>query len=309
MRGQAYRLEEQDTSYDFDQVILGLRRICEPEDGGTGLFSWTHLGREVGCLFREVPFFAPLLGQVDKVPRLRKQSQRKERANNKNIAVEAPLEVQQSNEGKDDNANEINEATNDRIHRLYNVMRQEQQRAKPPSSPEDEEEEESGVPQCDLLQLLVNPKDNIQTVENFFDFSFLIKDKRVVESMDGKGLPQAMVCPPDTLAEGAESQRKQLVLSLSMKDLNEIKTLLQLQCETLHEHALHRSDELYLAKDAQEQAEILAARAGRAAISNSNKRKSSSSSQDLAKAADRGKINSLSRSVKALNGYDTELSQ
>jgi hypothetical protein len=40
--------------------------------------------------------------------------------------------------------------------------------------PSDGDEQQEQLP-FDLLKLLVDPADNVQTIENFFDFSFLIK--------------------------------------------------------------------------------------------------------------------------------------
>jgi hypothetical protein len=254
-RGQAYRLEESDTQYDFDHIVAEIRDMCEPED--TGVFSWANFGRKVSCLFRKVPSFSPMLGLIDKEHKARKEVVRKARAKAEGGAADAPDEVQQTQGGDDE---ECNEATNERIKRMYAAMSMDA----------------GGAKGDDLLTILVNPTDPVQTVENFFDYSFLIKDKRVVESLNAEGLPETLKAQTQMFdLGGPDGERKQLVVSLGMRDLRTLASVLQEQgCE----HKLHRDDALYAAEDAYAQAEILAARAAK--VKHTKRKASSSHSSD-----------------------------
>lgn len=118
----------------------------------------------------------------------------------------------------------------------------------------------------DLLQLLVDPSDDIQTVENFFDFSFLIKEKKVTVVIDdATQLPQVISIP-----EGKnEDIPIQTVLSMNMKDIKELRMIMnRIKSEPSLTRklpggymktypTLHRDDDLYSAPDVHAQADIL----------------------------------------------------
>lgn len=228
---QAYRLEELNNQYDLEHILDGIKYLGHSDEDGE--FSWIQIGRQLSCLFRSVPPIKMMLGSIDKEPKSRKQTIKKAKQNSEHLATTVPSEIIQS---QNDNKIEMNEATNERIHHLYTSIH------------------EKGD---DLLQLLINPQDNVQTIENFFDFSFLIKDKRVMESLDENGIPYAYKTNPHALTKSEDTNRKQMILSLNMKDLTEIAQLLQDEGKA---HKLHRDDELYSAIDAHEQADIVAAR-------------------------------------------------
>ena len=228
---QAYQLEELHNQFDFEHISDGIRYLGNSDESED--FSWVEVGRQLNCLFRAIPSMNIMLGCIDKEPKIRKQNVKKAKQSKESMATTVPSEIIQSQK---DNENETNEATNERIHHLYTAI------------------QEKGD---DLLQLLINPKDNVQTIENFFDFSFLIKDKRVMESLNENGLPMAYKTNPHALTKSEDGNRRQLILSLNMKDLQEIAQLLQ---EEGKAHQLHREDVLYSARNAHEQADIVAAR-------------------------------------------------
>lgn len=117
-----------------------------------GNFSWTDFGLDVGHIITGVPLFETMLGPMKKEIKPRKVAVRRERE--RNVAEnEKPEEVEQD-------ASESNEETNSRLKSLHKVIMQE---------------ENDQVEPFDLLKLLIDPEDNVQTIENFFDFSFLVK--------------------------------------------------------------------------------------------------------------------------------------
>ena len=87
----------------------------------------------------------------------------------------------------------------------------------------------------------------MQTIENFFDYAFLVKNKRVVEEM-GKsdGLPYGLPADPGKVVEKYGQGSSQLILSLGIKELRELAQLLP----DTGECPLHREDDLYEADTA-----------------------------------------------------------
>ncbi len=87
----------------------------------------------------------------------------------------------------------------------------------------------------------------VQTIENFFDYAFLVKSKRVVEEV-GKldGLPYGLPADPGKVVEKYGQGSSQLILSLGIKELREVADLLPNNGAC----PLHREDELYEAETA-----------------------------------------------------------
>lgn len=67
----------------------------------------------------------------------------------------------------------------------------------------------------------MDPLDKVQTVENFFDFAFLIQNKSAAEDVVN-GFPKALAVENLT-----NDVRKQLVLSLNMQELSKVCDLLK----------------------------------------------------------------------------------
>tara|TARA_B110000090_G_scaffold205781_1_gene254058 strand:+ start:381 stop:1178 length:798 start_codon:yes stop_codon:yes gene_type:complete len=76
-----------------------------------------------------------------------------------------------------------------------------------------------------LLNVLFDPEDPVQTIENFFDFAFLIKENSVVQRFDKKTKrPRCVAANKNSLEK---MPRKQLVLSLNMGELEQLAELLE----------------------------------------------------------------------------------
>lgn len=136
-----------------------------------------------------------------------------------------------------------NEATTTRIENLKKVLR---------VSEGSLQEAAAGAEPIRLLQLLADPDDPVQTIENFFDLSFLVKEKNVTIVQDRDG---SLVVERACSAENKDADKSQKVLSLSMRAL---KDYLRSSKAAPDDRApLHREDELYQAADAHEQAQLL----------------------------------------------------
>mmetsp|Transcript_39969 Transcript_39969/g.40763 ORF Transcript_39969/g.40763 Transcript_39969/m.40763 type:complete len:158 (+) Transcript_39969:136-609(+) len=115
-----------------------------------------------------------------------------------------------------------------------------------------------------IMDTLVDHEDRVQTIENFFDLSFLIKDKHVINTINSDGMPMTLPVNNEREESILEKERgiisgskKQMVLSLSMQQLAELSEFMSGSPPC----PLHREDSLYTAADAREQADILANRA------------------------------------------------
>lgn len=139
-----------DLSHRFDFAAFAAK--VQGKYSRDGNFNWTDFGLDCGHIVTGVPVFETMLGPMKKEIKVRKVAVRKERERNTALN-ERPEEVEQD-------ANESNEETNSRLKSLHKMIMQE---------------ENDQVEPFDLLKLLIDPEDNVQTIENFFDFSFLVK--------------------------------------------------------------------------------------------------------------------------------------
>ena len=142
---------------------------------------------------------------------------------------------------------------------------------------------------CVSTYTQVDPVDSVQTIENFFDFAFLIKDKKVrVTSTDrNQHTPHIELLKEDVeTANTLTKDKKQQVLTLSISDVKRISQLLtrlnggdgsnshnnssytpsspvssKSPASTAAPHTgvnpLHRSDVLYTCSNAHEQSTLL----------------------------------------------------
>jgi len=78
--------------------------------------------------------------------------------------------VELKNEEDDDD-----EATNERLQKLFNVMSDLSQQIESGLSQQSQEQPQQQDCAIDFLRVLVDLTDDVQTVENLFDFAFLIK--------------------------------------------------------------------------------------------------------------------------------------
>ena len=148
-----------------------------------------------------------MFGPLGKPPKVRVAPERVARPVADNSRVEVAEEVVQDEEDEEDgeavNEKEFNEATFARIDHQEKVLREFRDKGE----------------DAELISFLVDPLDQVQTVENF-DYAFLIKEKFTSEKIDKTtGLP---VIKPTHRELLAEKENKQLVLSLNMQELKEL---------------------------------------------------------------------------------------
>ncbi|RYG67131.1 hypothetical protein EON64_08150, partial [archaeon] len=202
--------------------------------GGTqGPFDWAALGSELSPLSLSPPLSCCLLGTLQQEAKVRKTSVRRKLEGEQDTEVVKPVSLvaQES---------ELDEATNERVATLLRVTAALS--------------EEDGRGYFDVLQLLVDPVSPLQSVENLFDFAFLLKEKRVVVAQDRgaeEGGVHGVAVDPTQL-EGREKQQR--VLAVPMKDL---RLLAQLLHGVRVTHPLHREDALYEETDPLKQSRLL----------------------------------------------------
>jgi len=232
LRNQALSMSDLSRRHDFDTLANRFVTLFKPEN--TNTIDWTVAGAKLGLLMNFCVSVNTMVGPLSKEEKIRKPAVRKAKEA-LDTTVQKPQEVSAEGADKD-------EATNERVLKLYDEANQLN--------------EETHGKGFDLLKLLIDPVDSVQSVENLFDFSFLMKEKMVVVESGGGSAPLAVSTQPTVLDT---KEKKQMVLSINMKDLEELATLLYGNVDNDVEivHPLHRTDDVYKSNDAREQSEIL----------------------------------------------------
>ena len=205
---QASKINNSASTYNFNTFADAIRNdMLDPE---TFTFSWRKLGRLCGQVFRLLPPCIPLHGPIGK-GYVVKERKRTEKPRDELVALSKPETVEQN----DDDEDVSNEATNARITKLKKILIECTKQLAT-------SEESKSTATVDLIELLVDTQDKVQTVENFFDFAFLLQKKISAQSCEDAeyGLPRALA------ASELEAEKQQLVVSLGMKDLTELNELI-----------------------------------------------------------------------------------
>jgi hypothetical protein len=263
--------------YRWDESVGG-------GDGEDGALNWTRFGQDVSVLFRSAPGLGFMMGPLSKHFKERAVCGGGKKRNATDLGeMVRPDEIVSGkgkgkrsknddgeNEGvEEDDDEEENEATNERIHTLLHYL------------DDNTSNKKSGFNRVDLMRTLVDPQDSVQSVENFFDFAFLIKDKRVMHKVENDSSIAAVSIDPEKVEDF--NARSQMVLSLNMTDLKLLGDLLKLEQQlnagtdsaahgvssssakakktttaaAVQHCPLHRSDGLYNLTSAHEQADFL----------------------------------------------------
>jgi len=174
--------------------------------GGSTYFDWSKLGAAVGACFHGVAPVDFLLGPIAKpVVQKKKVVRRKPIPRPDPSPVEPKVIVKHT---------EIEEKTTLRIQKLQmsiTAKTREAHRSNPEQYNTYSEGQTPSVP-LGLVELLVTPKSFTQTVENFFDFSFEVKNGTVGVDVDDE-LPVTYKVD----IEGRLANR-QMIVALTMKD-------------------------------------------------------------------------------------------
>lgn len=113
--------------------------------------DWVKLGREIGTVYDPVPQFSTLLGPLEKARKQRKASSRAKKNDDDNGPLATAVVISTGAES------ENLDTTSMRLKTMIEHI----------SSFQGEE--------FNLLKTLFDPKDSLQSVENIFDFAFLLK--------------------------------------------------------------------------------------------------------------------------------------
>jgi hypothetical protein len=241
LRKMAANLEDNSRRYDFNSFSAAL--TDKFKDRQSDLFDWTKLGMDCGALFMSAPAMTVMLGPIGKPEKLRKIAERK--GPKQRHEEVRPEELTQTAEDDDEATNERIQTQRDHIqHLCYPEFKPKKKNELPPAN--------TICNKFDLLYNLLDPADAVQTVENLFDFAFLIKEKKVTQKIDENGMPISLLIP-DGLHN---ADRKQMVLTMGMKDLKKLSKLVASKsvADGLNSACpLHRNDLLYAAKNAHEQ--------------------------------------------------------
>lgn len=171
--------------------------ILQNEYGSSADGLWLGLGRDVGALFATIPRLDFMCGGLEKPEKTRKAGHRKKKGNDEDDMEETQYETI----GKAVKQHE--EATNKRLQSLLAQL----------------EAKGAGDKPVDVMNLCVNPRSFHETVENFFDLSFLVKDSKAGLALDPETqLPTAALTEvPDQVHE-----KRQTIVVLSPQNIKDI---------------------------------------------------------------------------------------
>lgn len=255
---QTHRLGDDSSSFNFGALANHLQEeystLVSAADGPRGQhqFDWLKFGMAIGNVFNLFPKCNTMLGRLDIEIKHRKKSESTRKS--KEILVAENLEEienkkTKSGDGESDDA----EATNGRAAKLMQTLSMKCSTSSSSSN------------STSMLDLLVDDEDPVQTIENLFDFSFMVKNKQVIVSdekipnSNKNQLRLKMEPHPESITN---DDKKQMVMRFDMKDLLELQEIKRKKSEKSGAKKrelteLHRDDELYLAANAHEQADLL----------------------------------------------------
>ena len=184
VREQASSLNDVSVRFNFDDLLLQVRRRYG--SSSTRVFPWKRLGREAGSLFNTPPGMTPMLGALRREVKERVQHVRRADAA---VATCEETKVEEIINEEDSDGDVEQEATNRRVKALMTFLQGDKKKRKTDSLLQSQSSgvtdrgasdvqagpEHTKVERVDLLRSLVDPESVVQSIENFFDFSFLIK--------------------------------------------------------------------------------------------------------------------------------------
>ena len=200
------------TQYSSAKIIEKLKVDYNRRKCSKG--PWVALGNDVAHLYSAVPKMGFMVGilqspEVQKEPKKKKQKQTQEDSSKLEATQYDTTDYSDKQSQSQEKKQE--EATNKRLQNLLGHMTAQNGH------------------DMDLVNLLVNPDKFSETVENFFDLSFLVKDGRAKIALDNDGIAYtALTEPPDE-----QVPKSQTVVVLSAADNKKLAELWNLQQATL----------------------------------------------------------------------------
>ena len=190
-----------------------LMRLADnhPERGGEGgRVDWLELGRANNHLFNGIFHNSFMFGALDVKPKARKAAQR---AAPKAVYVEErPVAVDEGRAGRGHEAPKQDHHEQMRKH-IWSTIKNSKEAAP-------------------MLQLLLNPTSFTQSVENIFEYSFLVKEWSAV-SIDEDGEAMVSEMKLSSTDDPKAKRTKQNVLTFNMKDWSEACKAYNLKSSTL----------------------------------------------------------------------------
>lgn len=150
LRAQATSLCDMSGRFNWQDLSDKAKNRFQNPPGAVG-FNWEKFGCEARMIFNSASSFNTMAGPIYKEEKIRKISVRRQKEDNSGVENTTGQVI----ENHEDDGND--EATNARVANLLHYL-----------------ESLDGAP-FDLLRTLVDPCDPVQSVENFFDFSYLHK--------------------------------------------------------------------------------------------------------------------------------------
>ncbi|EOD18763.1 hypothetical protein EMIHUDRAFT_355518 [Emiliania huxleyi CCMP1516] len=166
-------------------------------DGERSRIHWERLGQAIGeaAIYAHVPAVTFLLGDfVAQAPKPRQERKRKERAPVEEVQTAKHVDVKELQEGAESKAQTA------RMHTLKTAIR--------------EHAKASADGRVPLFRMLLNPNSFSQTVENFFDLAFLVKDGWMEIGPDDEGGAYVAPAAPPTDDGRPKAPSKQNILTL-----------------------------------------------------------------------------------------------
>jgi non-structural maintenance of chromosomes element 4 len=200
---------------------LAIRLRPKGSDGGAGGVLWKDLGRSCGVCFNAIPdrvsFLAgPLDAELPDKKAKRQQAERKKREPSSRVAeVELKQVKDQDGDGEDDDDDEKEGGKADRLSACETNRR----KMKALLIKKYQSSDAPDPPKIDAVKFLLNPKSFTQSVENLFNFSFLVKKGEAeigVNDSPGLGQTRGLYVMPKANGEGMAS--RQAVIGFTMRD-------------------------------------------------------------------------------------------
>lgn len=159
-KAQALHLNDLSRGYDLDKLTDGLRAF---QYDGKEAIDWTALGNATLTLACWLPTVDTMLGAVEKTAKERKVAVRRRAvADAADDSAEAQLVSKPTEVTSEDQQPAVDDSAALKRSALQLELLKELTNS-------------SGQAAIDLIDFLVDHEDVVQTVENFFDFSFLLK--------------------------------------------------------------------------------------------------------------------------------------
>lgn len=159
-KAQALHLNDLSRGYDLDKLTDGLRAF---QYDGKETIDWTALGNATLTLACWLPTVDTMLGAVEKTAKERKVAVRRRAVAD---AADDSAEAQLASKPTEVTSEDQQPAVDDSAALKRSALQLELLK---------ELTNSSGQAAIDLIDFLVDHEDVVQTVENFFDFSFLLK--------------------------------------------------------------------------------------------------------------------------------------